>query len=183
MERLFDIAVEKVLSYPELIKNGVPVLPKKIAQYLLHLCCQSARHEEITHIIQHWPHQELSFNFLSNSLCVSSSSEECLSAHEYYSTRQIDCTATSEDLDNCIPSITKGLFLHFSQTVQPCLTVVDLSSIMAWTMESGKISYYSNSGQGNILSGWYKLTLVLNVFYQQSVVLEMSQGYNFVFSS
>ena len=126
MKTLFDSAVERVLDCPELIKIGVPVLPRRVAQHMLCLCCRdTVRPGALTHIIQYWPHREL-------TLRASDHIESCLSPQEYHRTpahHRDSFTISYRDLHLSIPSVAKGLFLHFSQPT-PCLGVVNLSSFV-----------------------------------------------------
>lgn len=154
IKSLFDLSVEAIFKHPKQLGEASLYLPQKISHYLLYLACYSEQFEAVEKIVEHWPHQELNFNFYSNPLCRlkrESEGKGCLEAHEYFNF----CT---EELSGCIPSIAIGLFWKISANLNPVvfssgvaiesqglkpsklkLEVVDLTSIRVTTENNGML--------------------------------------------
>ena len=134
---LFDCCVSYILRSPHLLVKASLHLPSKIGRYLLYEACEAGNLVAVQKLIETWPHDKLSFNFLSNSICLSrkEASSHCLEPHEYYGifpTDQYGC---------CIQSIAIGVFHnvrnHLLKGNQSQLEEIDLSQIRSTSTEQG----------------------------------------------
>lgn len=126
---LFDDCVKVILGSVELLRKASMLLPKIIAQYVLYEACNSTNYTAVEAIVRSWPHCDLSFDFMSNSLCRRQKvlSKSCIEAHYY-------CDMCSSDqYAECVPSIVLGLFNNLYSGMKdgaiPVLQEVDLSKI------------------------------------------------------
>ena len=126
---LFNNCVKVIFGSLELLRNASMLLPKHIAQYVLYEACNSSNYTAVEVIVRSWPHCDLSFDFMSNSLCRHQKVlyKSCIEAHYYCDIR------SSNQYEMCVPSIVLGLFNNLYSGLKdgaiPVLQEVDLSKI------------------------------------------------------
>ena len=126
---LFDDCVKVILSSIALVSTATQVLPKGIVQHILFIACNVRDYAVIQTILTSWPHPEISFDFMSNTLCRKyvELQQSCMDAQNYFN---IKC---SEFYDHCVPSIALGIFnnilLQQKCNSKPVFTEVDMSKI------------------------------------------------------
>ncbi len=126
---LFYDCLKVILSSISLIKHGTQVLPKRIAHLALFIACKSSNYSVIQAILTTWPHSEISFDFMTNSLCRKylENQEDCLDVQEYFN---IKC---SKLFNHCIPSIALGIFYNTLEQqmkkLEPVFSEINLSKL------------------------------------------------------
>ena len=136
---LFDSCVSCILNSPYLLARASLFLPKKISHYLLFEACEKSNLVAVKKLVETWPHKELNFDFLTNSLCRQwkETSGSCLEPHEYFGIVPIVHKYAS-----CALTVAVGVFdnllSHATMGAPPSLEVIDLSCIHVESENQGE---------------------------------------------
>ena len=136
---LFDDCIEVILTSIVLVKNAAKMVPQKMAQHILFVACHRKNYSIIQAMLSSWPHPEVSFDFMSNTLCrrYQEMQESCIDVQEYFN---IKC---SEAYGQCIPSVALGIFYNIlgyqNRNVKFICTEINLNKICIAEKSSGKL--------------------------------------------
>ena len=130
---LFDSCVSCILNSPYLLARASLFLPKKISHYLLFEACEKSNLVAVKKLVETWPHKELNFDFLRNSLCRQwkETSGSCLEPHEYFG-----IVPVFHKYASCALTVAVGVFDNLLS--HATLEVIDLSCIHVESANQGE---------------------------------------------